>query len=150
MVKLKRSAWLLLLLYDPESEIPHSLDPIRIQKAMFYFAQQASVPDSEKYEFVPYHYGPCSFAIYRDIDALVAAGLVGPVPVIGQAWSKYRLTEAGIERAKNLSTNADAQPMKVCSSARERVLRHSFRSLLREVYEQYPQFATKSVLDKLP
>lgn len=138
--------WLIIFLY-PSSKVTEGLDPIRIQKGMFYFSREASVEDSEKYEFDPYYYGPCSFNIYGDIDGLVSEGLAEQMPVQGQSWSRYRLTIEGKKRAEELIASAPSEALQVCRSARTRVVRHSFRSLLKEVYSEYPEYATKSIAD---
>jgi uncharacterized protein YwgA len=115
---------------------------------MFYFAREESVSDAEKYEFVPYYYGPCSFDIYRDIDTLIAEGVIEAVPVEGQSWKRYRLTEAGLGQAETLATKAGSM-LAVCESSRAKVAQHTFRSLLREVYKEYPEYAVESIA-KLP
>lgn len=136
--------WLLLLLRPTEPE-SRSLDPIRIQKGMFYFARQASVANRQKYRFDPYYYGPCSFAIYHDLDSLVEEGLVETVGVEGQSWMRYRLTARGLSVANDLTEIAPPEALKVCEAARGKVISHTFRSLLKEVYTDYPEYAVKSI-----
>lgn len=136
--------WLIVFL-APLSSTTESLDPIRIQKGMFYFSREAVIAANEKYKFDPYYYGPCSFRIYGDIDALVSEGLVERVPVQGQSWSRYRLTAEGKKRAEKLIAGAPEKTLQVCRSARSRVIRHSFPSLLKEVYRDYPEYATESI-----
>ena len=43
-------------------------------KGMFYSAKES--PRSDICEFQPYHLGPVSFEIYRDLDELVREGYV--------------------------------------------------------------------------
>jgi len=143
---MRRTDWLIVFL-APLSSATEALDPIRIQKGMFYFSRKASVPSSELYKFDPYYYGPCSFRIYSDIDTLVSEGLVERVPVQGQSWSRYKLTAEGKMRAEELIESAPEKALRVCRSARARVIRHSFRNLLQEVYRDYPEYATKSIAD---
>lgn len=135
---------LLVFLRRTDPQAPEALDPIRIQKGMFYLSREPTTPPAEKYDFVPYYYGPCSFKIYSDIDQLISKGLVAAVPVPGQSWRKYRLTEAGIKQADTLVAGAP-EVAESSAMARSRVTSHTFRSLLREVYEQYPEYAAKSV-----
>lgn len=142
--------WLLLFLRQANPREAQSLDPIRIQKGMFYFARSAAVPSGEKYDFIPYYFGPCSFAIYEDVDGLVANGTVEAVPVPGQTWRKYQLTAAGISRAARLASSANAEALDACSAARARVTKHTFRGLLKEVYKDYPEYAAESVVKNLP
>lgn len=140
--------WLIIFL-APLSSTTEGLDPIRIQKGMFYFSREASVTATEKYKFEAYYYGPCSFRIYGDIDTLASEGLVERVPVQGQSWSRYRLTAEGKRHAVKLIESVPAKALQVCREARTRVVRHSFQSLLKEVYSEYPEYATESIA-KLP
>jgi len=137
--------WLLIFLRPTDVGASQALDPIRIQKGMFYLSREPSTPPAQRYDFVPYYYGPCSFSIYSDIDQLIGSGLIEPVPVPGQSWRKYRLTEAGLEQAAKLAATAGPRAVETCAAARSRVTNHTFRSLLKEVYEQYPEYAVKSV-----
>jgi len=142
--------WLLILLRQARPEEPDTLDPVRVQKGMFYFASKSIVPAKEKYNFVPYYFGPCSFDIYRDIEQSIHEGLIEAVPVSGQSWRKYTLTEQGLERADKLASAAQSHAVQACAAARSRVIGHTFRTLLKEVYEQYPEYAVESVLKNLP
>jgi uncharacterized protein YwgA len=117
---------------------------------MFYFATKPTVPAQEKYSFAPYYFGPCSFEIYGDIDHLIREGLIEAIPVSGHSWRKYTLTEQGIRRVDKLTSTAPAHAVQACADARSRVLGHTFRTLLKEVYEQYPEYAVESVLKNLP
>lgn len=130
--------WLLLFLNG-------GLDPIRIQKGMFLFAMETDSPSREVYAFEPYNWGPMSKSIYFDLEALLAEGLVERVPVRGQTYSHYRRTTAGDGAAAALAARADEARRGAVDAIREKVTTMSFDSLLREVYERYPKFATKSL-----
>lgn len=97
---------------------PRGLDPVRLQKGMFLFAQETDVPARQKYEFRAYNYGPMSPDIYSDIDKLVASGLVEPVAVEGQSWSRYRPTKTVYTTAANCSARprrSTASPPDTCT-----------------------------------
>ncbi len=81
-----------LLLFIALDGAPRGLDPIRLQKGMFLFAQESAAGEDEKYSFVPYNYGPMSAQIYSDLDRLVADGVVEAAPERGQSWSRYSAT----------------------------------------------------------
>ena len=70
---MKRKGWLLLAIGD-------SIDPIQLQKTLFKFAMESEVPDTEKYDFEPYNWGPCAKQIYPDIGDLRTKGLVEALP----------------------------------------------------------------------
>jgi uncharacterized protein len=138
--------WLTLLIAFEGA--PEGLDPVRIQKGMFLFARETDVPATQKYDFRPYNYGPMSRQIYDDLDALVAGDLVEQVPVRGQSWTLYRATTAGVARGNELVAQAsDVYPKAVehLFVTKGAVASVSFEELLTDVYDRYPDMATKSV-----
>lgn len=141
-----RQDWLNLLIAFEGA--PEGLDPVRLQKGMFLFERNADVPRMQKYDFRPYNYGPMSKQIYDDLEALVAGGLVEQVPVQGQSWTLYRATDAGVERGKRvLESVGQAYPdaVQFLFETKANVASVSFDELLTDVYDQYPEMATKSV-----
>src|SRR6266478_2091654 len=70
--QLKPRDWLLLLFQGASKPI----DRVRIQKAMFLFAQRSKAHDHEKYQFEPYDYGPFSAAIYPDLEKFESSDLI--------------------------------------------------------------------------
>jgi uncharacterized protein YwgA len=127
---------------------PEGLDPVRLQKGMFLFEREADVPATQKYDFRPYNYGPMSKQIYDDLDALVAGGLVEQVPVSGQSWTLYRATPAGVARGGEILRDAGAAypaAVQQLFDMKSSVASVSFEELLTDVYDRYPDMATKSV-----
>lgn len=140
-VTLSPRDWLLLLLTGAAEPI----DRVRIQKAMFLFAERSKAPASEKYSFEPYHYGPFSFAIYPDLTALEREGLI-QAELTG--WSRspsYALTRAGLERAAAIKRGIPAPRLELLGHLRDWVAQRSFSQLLRDIYKLYPEYATKSI-----
>jgi uncharacterized protein YwgA len=141
--------WLLVLaaLKGPAT----GLDPVRLQKGMFLLAQEGGIPAEEAYGFEPYNYGPMSRELYRDLDALEAAGLVERVDVPGQSWHRYRASERGRASAQRLineaGPNAQASARRLYEIKRD-IVAKNFSVLLNDVYERYPLYATKSVFQK--
>ncbi|MBI4234199.1 MAG: hypothetical protein HY686_07155 [Chloroflexi bacterium] len=138
--------WLLLYMH---LESPHQdrLDPIRIMKGLFLFAQEGGLPSEETYQFVPYAYGPCSFDIYDDLRALQEEGLIEGQRPLGATWLRYHVTIRGNEKAATLLATAPPEKIKTLDSIKEQVMSKSFLGLLRFVYAKYPAFATSSVLN---
>jgi uncharacterized protein YwgA len=127
---------------------PEGLDPVRLQKGMFLFERETSVPGAQKYDFRPYNYGPMSKQIYDDLDALVAGGLVEQIPVRGQSWTLYRATPAGISRGSEILEQASTlypAAVQQLFETKASVASVSFEELLTDVYDRYPAMATKSV-----
>lgn len=135
----------LLLLFDGA---PGPLDRVRIQKSLFLFAERSKALGSEKYEFVPYHYGPFSFAIYPDLDRLVERGLLRFELEAAASSPRYALTGAGARAVAELRTSAPSERLDLLRSLRDWVTRRSFRSLLHDVYRLYPEYAVNSVFQK--
>jgi uncharacterized protein YwgA len=131
---------------------PSGLDPVRLQKGMFLFAQEAeTVPPGEKYVFRPYSYGPMSREIYTDLDRLAEQGLVEQVPVEGQTWSRYKPTNRGVERAHRLMREALARhdrDTKHFYRIKQVVAQTSFADLLEGVYDRYPEYAANSIFKR--
>jgi uncharacterized protein YwgA len=135
-----------LLLYVALKGAPNGLDPVRIQKGMFLFAQEAGVPEDETYDFGPYMYGPMSSQVYNDIEYLEAEGLIRGEPVPGYTWKRYAATPAGIDVARNLlEEDADAAASRKLFEIKQDVASKTFNALLKDVYTRYPDYATRSV-----
>ena len=129
--------WLLLAIGD-------RIQPIQLQKTLFKFAQESKAPKSQKYHFTPYNWGPCSFEVYGDLDALREEGLVEAVPS-GRGWSEYQLTQAGRRKAGALRQSAPAHLRATLDEKRDWVMSRDFRTLLKDVYAEYKSYATQSL-----
>jgi len=139
-----------LLYYISAGEIP--TDPIRIMKGLFLFTQAVNEGklsgQEETFSFSAMSYGPCAPAVYGELQTLVHAGHVREEAVPGQSWSRYSATTNGRREARTIELKT---PNEITSFLRE--LRawcdaHSFSSLLKAVYEAYPDFAVNSVFKK--
>jgi uncharacterized protein YwgA len=137
-MRLKPRDWLLLLLDG-------GLDPIRIQKAMFLFAMESGAPDTEVYRFEPYNWGPFSSRIYGDLERLQTDGMAVKVPVPGAGYAQYRRTAAGNVEADRLSPLGDSAQLACILKTRDAVTGMTFDNLLRKVYKDYPEYATKTM-----
>jgi uncharacterized protein YwgA len=135
----------LLLLFDGAGQ---PLERVRIQKSLFLFAERSKAPDGEKYDFVPYHYGPFSYGIYPDLDRLVEQGLLRVEPGGSSSSPRYSLTGAGARAVEELGPSAPAERRDLLRSLREWVTERSFRTLLNDVYRLYPEYAVNSVFQK--
>lgn len=141
-----RRDWLLLLFALKGA--PQGLDPVRIQKCMFLFAQEGGVDPGESYSFRPYHYGPMSPEIYGDLEHLESAGLINGESVPGYSWKRYRATRAGIEAAREFRNQADTKAIKKLHQIKVGLSQKTFSTLLRDIYSEYPEYATRSVFGK--
>lgn len=93
--------------------------------------------DPAFYDFLPYRYGPFSFALYRELDRLVRDD------VVTAAGERYALGKGKTA----ISESVASLPAKVHSAIRSiwgayGHLGHN--RLLRDVYERYPWYATQT------
>jgi hypothetical protein len=137
---MRKRDWLLIALGEGSA-------PIQIQKTLFKFAMESGAPPLELYEFVPYNWGPCSFDIYGDLEALRTLGLVHFEPS-GLGWSDYRITEKGVQAVSQLKKQADSKLLERMDAIRAWVAERAFDELLHDVYAQYPAFAERSLFRK--
>jgi Fe2+ or Zn2+ uptake regulation protein len=68
---------LLYFTYPPVENVK-LLSPIQLMKGLFLIKQELKLKDF--YEFEPYHYSPCSFDVYRDLEILTKERLITQVP----------------------------------------------------------------------
>lgn len=135
-----------LLLFIALDGAPRGLDPIRLQKGMFLFAMSDESEAGEVYRFVPYNYGPMSTQIYRDLETLLENDLIEAEPVEGQSWARYSATERGLISARELLKSEPSQTAaQRLFEIKNEVSSHTYQEVLEDVYERYPEFASKSV-----
>jgi uncharacterized protein (DUF488 family) len=132
---------ILLALLD-EAEQP--LSPTVLVKLSFLLREETEIlADKTFYGFVPYKFGPFSFALYRELDALAHYSYVT------KDDNSIRLSRSMIGDARK---KIAALPRSVRAAVQVITSRYgatSQKSLLRDVYARYPWFATKSELTDL-
>ncbi len=132
--------WLLIALGE-------RLEPIQVQKTLFKFSEESGADESERYDFEPYNWGPCSFDIYDDLAELREEGLVEFQPS-GRGWNVYRVTEKGTQAALELRDSVDSDLVSTMDDIREYVTSRSYSKLLKDVYSDYPNSAERSLFEK--
>ena len=137
---MEKRDWLLLAIHD-------RLEPIQIQKTLFKFAKESDAPSNEIYTFVPYDWGPCSLEIYDDLAILRDEGFVHFVPS-GRGWSLYSVTDAGQRKQDSLRKDAPPNFLASLDQARTYVTSRDFETLLEDIYEEYPEFASQSLFKR--
>lgn len=132
--------WLLIALGE-------RLEPIQVQKTLFKFAEESGAEESERYDFEPYNWGPCSFDIYDDLAELREEGLVEFQPS-GRGWNVYHVTEKGTQAGLELRESVNSDLVSTMDDIREYVTSRSFSRLLKDVYSDYPSSAERSLFEK--
>ena len=111
---------------------------LRLTKYAFLLAQEATdVPASLRYDFVPYHYGPFSFSLYNDLNAIGRDGF------ITSSGDDEGLTIAD-HMASAARTEFDQLPWSLRAAIHDTCARYrsiSDDELLRVVYSRHPWYA---------
>ena len=134
--------YLLLFVNAPAGR--YALDRIRTMKGMFLLSRDDNSDLRDIYEFKAYNWGPFSTEVYRDLDVLLAEGLIATDHDTRHRYEAYRATRLGEERAGEV-----AAPDQVSNKIRELKMlttSMSFLDLLEHVYDLHPEYATKSKL----
>jgi uncharacterized protein (DUF488 family) len=112
------------------------LSPIRFVKFLFLLREESPFrDDSAFYDFVPYRYGPFSFALYRELNTLRRDGYVSDSPNKISLASRTRA--AAREKASELSVSQRETIAEVVLDN----LRTPREKLLRRVYHRFPWYA---------
>jgi len=108
---------------------------LRLVKLMFLLRQEGKDAQAGMYDFLPYHHGPFSFNLYRDIGILKREGLLretGPT-----TWS---LTKDGVSEGESVGLSVRAAIKNVMN----RYSLFTTPQLLEYIYETYPWYASRS------
>lgn len=125
-------------------KVGEPLSATKLVKLAFLLDREGGVGQlTNFYDFVPYKYGPFSFVLYREIEALRRNSYVS------EEHDCWRLDDAmrdqGREQVSQLPTDLRERVAKIVS----RYSNRQQRSLLRDVYARYPWYATKTELSDL-
>ncbi len=120
------------------------LDRIRMQKAVFLLTQRGSNAWRALYSYRPYNWGPYSSALTGDLDRLVRGRALAIDQFPGSSYGSYVATPAGEDHAEQVWSSLSSSERKFVQAVRTYVTSKSFKTLLREVYAAYPDFATAS------
>ena len=138
--------WLLIFIGLPGGELP--TDQLRVMKGIFLFTKEGPPSVREIYDFAPYDYGPFAPPVYGDLDRLEAEGLIRKSYVIGTNQRVFDLTTRGSQEYQNLISSAPEDALDALREIKTRVTSLGFADLLREIYDKYPYYASRSLFNK--
>ena len=120
------------------------LDRIRMQKAVF-LAEQGGPEDWQAlYTFRPYDWGPFSRQLVDTVDTLVADGAMDLDQWPYRRYPAYVTTELGDDMVEKTWIDLSSEERDFLSRVRRFVTERTFHQLLRDVYDAYPAYATRS------
>lgn len=149
---MKRSDWLLTYIAVPISK-SEPVDRMQIMKGLFLMRMETKKAGQLKeldefYTFKPYLYGPYSFDVYDDLDALVEAGHIKTSRQPGNPWIMYSLTESGKKKVKQLCNVIPDHLLNRLHGIKKLITGQSIWDTLRKVYEEYPEYTGNSVIKR--
>lgn len=123
------------------TKVDRSLTRTVFVKLVFLLRNETVLENSSSfYDFVPYKFGPFSFALYRDLQRLEQSGYVktGDDYIGLCEWAIDQIQK----QPQELTTALESAVTDIVS----RYARMTKKSLVIDVYKRYPWFATNSVL----
>ncbi len=125
-------------------EAGQALSATQLFKLVFLLAEETSLGrDGAFYDFLPYKFGPYSFALYRELEALVSQGYMNEQH--SGSTNTYSITSLGTREQNAVGSDARRSVRFIC----EKYGKLGIKQLLRSVYAQYPWYSTRSELDNL-
>lgn len=138
---LNRQRALLAFLSTAQANGHRGLNRVQLTKFAFLFRESFGASAGLTYEFVPYKFGPFSFALYRELDSLIQKGLVRQTPD-APALLSVAGGSGGSARAETDKLPRPAWPALREVAGQYGELGHE--ELLRTVYSQHPWYAQNS------
>lgn len=124
----------------------HTYTPVQLQKLLFLLDKRApQETGGPHFDFQPYHYGPFDKAVYDELNALEADGLVEIMNDSDLEVRKYRLLPEGASLGEEALGKLDEPTKEFVHKLSEFVRHASFPQLVSAVYEAYPEMRANSV-----
>jgi ADP-heptose:LPS heptosyltransferase len=139
-----------LVLLALASAAGRPLGPVQLQKAVFLL--QEKLPKTKlpkkRYKFIPDNYGPFCGDVYDDARRLAAFGRAEVNFIQDKDFVQYSVTPKGLAEAEELLEQFPQQVRDFCRRLIAWVTRQSFGSLVKAIYQEYPQFKVNSIFTR--
>lgn len=125
-----------------------TLSPVQLQKAVFLLDRNGLINEGAGFNFEPYDYGPFDKAVYDEAQLLKMAGHaeIGPAP-FGR-WNVYSATQSGIDQGQRVLAGLTEDWRNYVIRVTEWVRSQSFSSLVKSIYNQYPEMRANSIFQE--
>jgi uncharacterized protein len=95
--------------------------------------------------FKPYDYGPFDADVYAEVETLQRAGDASIASSGYGRWNTYAATDSGIARGEAILRSISGESRVFLQSISDWVRAQSFRSLVKSIYDAYPEMEANSV-----
>jgi uncharacterized protein YwgA len=121
--------------------------PVQIQKAIFLIDKNLPelVRRKPRYKFTPYNYGPFDHNVYVEAKHLRNEGAAIIAPAPNGRWMTYAASDQGIQRGEELLASLKPKHRRYIESVAGWVLSQSFGSLVKSIYDAYPEMKANSI-----
>jgi uncharacterized protein (DUF488 family) len=137
---LRRQRTTLALLH----EAGKTLSTTQLFKLVFLLAEETFLgKDQAFYEFLPHKYGPYSFALNRELEALVSQGYITEQRL--GSTDLYAISAMGEKEQREVESDTTRSVRFIY----EKYGNVEIQSLLQDIYSRYPWFSTRSELKNL-
>jgi hypothetical protein len=120
--------------------------PAQIQKAIFLIDTNLPhlIHRGARYNFVPYNYGPFDRNVYVEAENLQREGSAIIASPNGR-WSTYAASDQGVKQGDLILGRLKRKSRTYVDSVVEWVLAQSFGSLVKSIYDAYPDMKENSI-----
>jgi hypothetical protein len=121
--------------------------PAQIQKAIFLIDTNLPhlVHSGPRYKFAAYNYGPFDRNVYIEAEGLRDEGMAVIAPSANGRWMTYAASDAGLTRGEQILGRLKLKSRRYLESVAEWVLAQSFGSLVKSIYDAYPEMKKNSI-----
>ena len=120
--------------------------PVQIQKLFFILDNTiSSVFAGPHFNFIPYDYGPFDKEVYRVLEQLETKGLVESKIHDNFNTRAYRLTDNGLNLAKETFSNLPQDAQSYIEKLVQWIRSISFSQLISWVYKSFPEMRENSI-----
>lgn len=121
--------------------------PAQIQKAIFLIEKNMPhlVHRGPHFNFVPYNYGPFDRNVYVEAEALQHEGKAVIAASENGRWNTYAASDEGIRDGELTLERLKKKTQRYINSVVEWVLAQSFGSLVKSIYDAYPEMKENSI-----
>ena len=123
-----------------------SFSPVQVQKLFFLLDRNiADRTGGEKFDFVPYDYGPFDADVYNELEELQEDGLVEVTRKSAFGHRTFRLTDQGLKEGQIAFSELSDSTQDYIGRVVKWVRSLTFRQLVSAIYREYPEMKENSV-----